>query len=51
MDEVIPLGDNMDEFNKIVQDLESLLVKIDDEDQTIILINSLPRLYALFVDA
>ena len=42
--------DHMDDFNKL--DLESIEVKIEDEDQALILLSSLPDtyIYGNFVD-
>ena len=45
MDEDKSMDDSVDEFTKLVNDLESLDVKIDDEDQAIFLLNSLPKPY------
>lgn len=50
MNESKPLGENINNFMKLVQDLESLSVKVEDEDQVVILINYLPKMYATFVD-
>lgn len=36
---------HMDEFNRLILDLENIEVKIDDEDQAILLIQSLPSSY------
>jgi hypothetical protein len=36
---------HLNEFNSICVDLESLDVKIDDEDKTILLVASLPPLF------
>ena len=47
MDEDKSMDDNVDKFTKLVNDLESLDVKIDDEDHAIFLLNSLPKLYEL----
>ncbi|PKU72844.1 Retrovirus-related Pol polyprotein from transposon TNT 1-94 [Dendrobium catenatum] len=43
MDEAKSIDDNLDEFNKLILDLENLEVKIEDEDKAIILLNSLPK--------
>ena len=39
----------MDDFNKIITDLLNLDVKIDDEDKTLLLLNSLPESYEFLV--
>ncbi|KAH7575557.1 hypothetical protein JRO89_XS02G0145600 [Xanthoceras sorbifolium] len=44
------LVDNMDEFKRLIQDLENMSIEMDDEDQIVILLNSLPRSYENFVD-
>lgn len=38
----------MNDFNKVVIDLENLGFKVDDEDQVIIILNSLSKSYALY---
>lgn len=35
--------DQVDEFNKVICDLENIDVKIDDEDKAIILLNFSPK--------
>ncbi|KAK0578324.1 hypothetical protein LWI29_008623 [Acer saccharum] len=50
MDEKKSIADNMYDFKKLIQDLESLSIEIEDEDQAVILLNSLPKSYANFVD-
>lgn len=44
------LEDHIDEFNKIVLDLENIEVEIDEEDRVIIFLSSLPHIYEHFVD-
>lgn len=41
----------MDEFNKALDHLENLEVKIDDEDNALMLLNSLPKSYEYLKDA
>lgn len=50
MDEQKSLKDNKDEFLKLIQDLESISVEVDDEDQAVILLNALPKSYSNFVE-
>ena len=45
MDDSKTIDENVDEFTKLVADLENLDVKIDEEDQAIFLLNSLPKQY------
>lgn len=44
------MTDSMDEFRKLIQDLEGMSVTVDDEDQAVILLNSLPERYKNFVE-
>ncbi|KAJ0844964.1 putative RNA-directed DNA polymerase [Helianthus annuus] len=44
------LEDHIDEFNKIILDLENIEVEIDEEDRAIIFLSSLPVSYEHFVD-
>ena len=39
------IDENIDEYIKLILDLESLGVKIEDEDQAMILLNSLPKVF------
>lgn len=41
----------MDEFSKILDDLENIEIKLEEEDKALILLNSLPRSYENFRDA
>ena len=42
--------DHIDNFNKLILDLENTEVTIDQEDQAIILLNFLPNSYEHFVE-
>ncbi|KAK1423937.1 hypothetical protein QVD17_19248 [Tagetes erecta] len=44
------LNDHVDEFHKMILDLENIDVKIDNEDQAILFLASLPQSYEHFVD-
>nr|GEZ85054.1 zinc finger, CCHC-type [Tanacetum cinerariifolium] len=44
------LGDHTDEFNKLILDLVNIDIKIEDEDQTLMLIMSLPLSFKKFVE-
>ena len=44
------LNEHIDSFNKAVIDLETVDVKISDEDKAILLLSSLPKSYEHFVD-
>lgn len=45
-----PLEDHLDNVNKVIIDLENIQIKIDDEDQTLLLLKSLPSEYDNFTD-
>lgn len=44
------ISEKIDEFTKIIDDLENIDVKLEEEDKALILLNSLPRLYEIFRD-
>nr|GEY40207.1 retrovirus-related Pol polyprotein from transposon TNT 1-94 [Tanacetum cinerariifolium] len=44
------VGDHIDEFNKLIFDLTNIDIEIKDEDQTLMLLTSLPSSYENFVD-
>ncbi|GJR41830.1 zinc finger, CCHC-type containing protein [Tanacetum coccineum] len=44
------LGDHIDEFNKLILDLENIDIEIEDEDQALMLLTSLPSSYENFVE-
>ena len=50
MEDTKDLRKHLDEFNKIMLNLNSISVKIEEEDQAIILLSSLPKIYEHFVD-
>ncbi|GJY27271.1 hypothetical protein Tco_0401997 [Tanacetum coccineum] len=43
------LGDHIDEFNKLILDLANIDIEIEDKDQTLMLLTSLPSSYENFV--
>lgn len=45
------MEDQIDEFNKALDDLENLDVKLEDEDKAILLLNALPKSYDHLKDA
>ncbi|KAJ9697348.1 hypothetical protein PVL29_009245 [Vitis rotundifolia] len=44
------VDENLDKFNKLVIELENIREKINNEDQAIILLNSLPSIYNQLCD-
>ncbi|GKA30357.1 hypothetical protein Tco_0716662, partial [Tanacetum coccineum] len=44
------LGDHIDEFNKLILDLVNIDIEIEDEDQALMLLTSLPSSYENFVE-
>lgn len=50
MDESVDLMKHLDEFNTIIFDLIAIGVEIDQDDQYIMLLSSLPMAYEHFVD-
>uniref|UniRef100_A0A803NRR8 Retrovirus-related Pol polyprotein from transposon TNT 1-94 n=1 Tax=Cannabis sativa TaxID=3483 RepID=A0A803NRR8_CANSA len=49
IDDAKNLKNHLDEFNRIILDLSNIGVKIEDEDQGILLLSSLPKCYEHFV--
>ncbi|MCH84872.1 cytochrome P450 [Trifolium medium] len=50
-DKVIPEATILTQFNKIIDDLKNIKVKLDDENKNLILLSSLPRSFELYKDA
>ncbi|GKC92424.1 hypothetical protein Tco_1157866 [Tanacetum coccineum] len=44
------LGDHIDEFNKLILDLANIDIEIEDEDQALMLLTSLPSSYKNFME-
>jgi hypothetical protein len=51
MTEARSIIEQLSDFSKILDDLENIEVKLDDEDKALLLLNSLPRTYEHFKDA
>ena len=45
------IGDQLDQFNKIVDDLENVDAKMEEEDKAIALLNALPKSFEQLRDA
>ena len=50
MEEGSSLANHIDNFNRIILNLEDINVELEDEDKAIILLSSLPLFYEHFVD-
>lgn len=50
MTESRTIGQNLDEFNRVILDLENIGIEIDDEDKAIIILNALPKSHSVFVE-
>ena len=50
MKEGTVMKDHLDEFNKLILDLENVSIILEDEDMALILLSSLPDSYEHFVD-
>lgn len=44
------IRDNLDDYNRLILDLENLDIKVEEEDKAIILLNSLPKSYGTLVE-
>ncbi|WVZ05356.1 hypothetical protein V8G54_018702 [Vigna mungo] len=51
MSELRTIEEQIAEFSKIVDDLENIEVKLEDEDKAVILLNALPKTFEHFRDA
>jgi hypothetical protein len=51
MQEGTPLCDHLDYFNRIILDMKNIDIKVDDEDQALILLCSLPDSFDNFVNS
>ncbi len=50
MSSMTSVGDHVDLFNQIVMDLANVGVKVEDEDQALLLLCSFSEVYKSFVD-
>ncbi|KAH9762146.1 Integrase catalytic domain-containing protein [Citrus sinensis] len=50
MKDGVTMKDHVDEFNKLILDLENVNIILEDEDRALILLSSLPESYEHFVD-
>ena len=50
MKDGVAMKDHVDEFNKLILDLENVNIILEDEDKALILVSSLPESYEHFVD-
>ena len=50
MKEGTHVSDHLDEFNRVILDLKNIDCKVDDEDQALIMLCSLPNSFEHFVD-
>jgi hypothetical protein len=46
----MPIKDHLDKFNRIILDLKNVDVKVEDEDQALILLRLLPTSHDYFVN-
>lgn len=46
----MPVKDNLDNYHRMIMDLKGVGATIDDEDQAVVLLSSLPIKYEPFVD-
>lgn len=41
------IEENLDEFNRLILDLENIRINIEDDDKAIIVLNSLPKSHSV----
>jgi len=51
MNEPRTMVEQLADFNKILNDLENIEVKLEDDDKVLRLFNALPKIYEHFKDA
>jgi len=50
MKKYVPIEDRLDEFNRVILDLQNIELKVEDKNQTLNLLCSLPSSYKCFID-
>lgn len=45
------ISEQIDDFNKITDDLVNIDVKLEEDDKALLLLNAIPRIYDHFKDA
>ena len=51
MTEEKTMSNQIDDFNKIIDDLENIYIKMEVKDQALMLLNAMPKTYEHFKDA
>lgn len=49
MNDTLPIGENIYDYDKIILELENLKIKLEEEDKTIILLYSFSKSFSTFV--
>jgi hypothetical protein len=50
MKECVPIKDRLDEFNRVILDLQNIELKVEDKNQTLNLLCLLPSSYKCFIN-
>jgi hypothetical protein len=50
MKECVPIKNRLDEFNRVILDLQNIELKVEDKNQTLNLLCLLPSSYKCFID-